>query len=209
MELWQKIMKEMEEGASTLSEKAEDWFKIGSERFKEGAEIVAEKAKEVGHYSKLKWTQYTLQNQLKDTYAELGGLVYQRWHAQPDLLVEGELTTLVEQIKNYQAELVRVGQEISIVSDSLRLKTTKDLETELAEGGGAVQRVVIPKNAAVCGKKVNALNLPAEALIGSISRGKEVIIPKGETEVQAEDKVTILGKPEAVAQTVEILTQPA
>jgi len=45
--------------------------------------------------------------------------------------------------------------------------------------------------------------LPEDALVGTIIRHEEVIIPDGETVFELGDKVTLLGKREDVEKTIE------
>jgi len=49
------------------------------------------------------------------------------------------------------------------------------------------------------------VDLPKEVLLGPILRGKELIIPDGETELQATDRVTLMGKKKDVETTVKLL----
>jgi Trk K+ transport system NAD-binding subunit len=49
------------------------------------------------------------------------------------------------------------------------------------------------------------VDLPKEVLLGPILRGKELIIPDGETELQATDRVTLLGKKKDVESTARLL----
>jgi len=57
----------------------------------------------------------------------------------------------------------------------------------------------------VTGKKIKDLRLPREVLLGPILRGKELIIPDGETEILAGDRVTLMGKKKDVDSTVKLL----
>jgi trk system potassium uptake protein TrkA len=56
-----------------------------------------------------------------------------------------------------------------------------------------------------CGLPIRQLHLPASVLIVLVARGSDVIIPHGEVQLQAGDKVTLLGLTAALSQ----LRQPA
>lgn len=69
------------------------------------------------------------------------------------------------------------------------------LQDEKAE----VVEIVLPDNARVSNQKIIDAHLPKGMLIGSIVRGDEVIVPRGETELQPEDHLVIFAIPEVSA----------
>jgi len=62
-----------------------------------------------------------------------------------------------------------------------------------------------PSWSPAAGKKVKEVDLPKEVLLGPITRGKELIIPDGETVLQAADWVTLLGRKKDVESTARLL----
>ena len=60
-------------------------------------------------------------------------------------------------------------------------------------------------NTRLAGRPVRELPLPGDTLILSIRRGREHIIPRGETRVQLHDILTLSGTPDEVKRTLEVL----
>jgi len=50
----------------------------------------------------------------------------------------------------------------------------------------------------IVGKSLRTLSMPKGALVGSIVRGEEVIIPHGDTVIQAGDRVILFARPDAM-----------
>ncbi|GEM_PF-728785 len=209
MELWEKVVKNLEEGATSISEKAGEWFKIGAEKVREGAEIVSEKAKDVTQFTKLKWTEHNIQTQLKTAFMEIGDFVVINWANPTALSTDGGLAEKVQKVTTLKAELERVEAELAEVTETLSKRDVKEMEKDLEEGGGTIKQVVISAKAKVCGKNIKAVEFPKDSLIGTIMRNEKVLIPDGDTEFLPDDKVTILGKKEAVLDVVKLLTEEA
>lgn len=72
-------------------------------------------------------------------------------------------------------------------------------------GKGEVVEITVGSNSIVVGKQVKDLSLPADCTLAMISRGEELIPPRGETVVQAKDLVTVVGKPDAVLKATRYL----
>jgi trk system potassium uptake protein TrkA len=81
----------------------------------------------------------------------------------------------------------------------------RELKSNLERGDGALEQVEISFLSPVAGKKVKDVDLPKEVLLGPILRGKDLIIPDGETELQATDRVTLMGKKKDVETTAKLL----
>jgi trk system potassium uptake protein TrkA len=58
----------------------------------------------------------------------------------------------------------------------------------------------------IAGKAIAEIDFPERSLVGTITRGKEVLVPSGRAELMAGDKVTVLALPDAV-KAVEKLFQ--
>jgi K+/H+ antiporter YhaU regulatory subunit KhtT len=208
MNLWEKVTKGLEGGAATVSEKASDWFKSGAEYVKEGAGIVSEKAQEVAKLARLKWEQRAIQKNIEHELIELGGKVYDLWSQNKSSEVKDQVQDNVAKIKELEKDLEDKEKEIESVSKSVHKAGINELKKDLESGGGSIEQVVIESNSPVFGKKLKDVELPKEALIGTIVRGQEVIIPDGDTEFQEGDKVSLLGKKEDVEAALKQLIQP-
>ncbi|MBN2310006.1 MAG: TrkA family potassium uptake protein [Candidatus Hydrogenedentes bacterium] len=76
----------------------------------------------------------------------------------------------------------------------------------LGEGRLTLAEVLIGADAPVVGKRVMELELPPDALLVSVLRGREAIIPHGQTQLRCEDKLIVITSPESHGQTLRILT---
>jgi len=76
----------------------------------------------------------------------------------------------------------------------------------LAEGTVSVSEVILRENAPAVGNTIAAMELPEEALIGGIIREGKVMIPKGRTCLQAEDRLIVVATELSLDQTLRTLT---
>ena len=67
----------------------------------------------------------------------------------------------------------------------------------------------IPSDSVAVGKRVAELALPADVLILAIHRRGEVVVPRGQTVIQAWDKLSVLAKREQLVLVLESLGLPA
>jgi trk system potassium uptake protein TrkA len=77
-----------------------------------------------------------------------------------------------------------IEEEVSF-SDFVNLMSFK-------RGKLAIVRLDLPEDSPVINKEVKAIELPADSVLVSIVRGEEVIVPKGDTLLQAGDDVIAL-----------------
>jgi len=66
--------------------------------------------------------------------------------------------------------------------------------------------MVTSKDSRILNKPIKEINLPHNSLVGALIKGKnKVIIPTGETVIEAGDKVIMVTVPEGVPKLREIL----
>ncbi len=70
----------------------------------------------------------------------------------------------------------------------------------LAQGRVRLHSVRVSPSGRFARKAVKELGLPAGVLIAGLRRGSEVLIARGETVLRAEDRVTLIGLPDLVAE---------
>lgn len=75
----------------------------------------------------------------------------------------------------------------------------------LENGRLAVSEVLLSGSSPACGRKIWQLDLPQDSIIGCIVRGEQTIIPKGNTLMEAGDKVVILSTAAAIDDTAKQL----
>lgn len=72
-------------------------------------------------------------------------------------------------------------------------------------GKGEVVEVTVKTNSKAVGKKIKELRLPKGVTLAMITRGDELIPPRGETEIWAGDLITVVGKSKAVLKVTRYL----
>ena len=142
-----------------------------------------------------------LENQLDQVFLRLGGRTYDLGKSGGVFREDGEAQSLLREISARKEELAKWKEDFQ---KSWR-EEAKELKSSLEKGDGALEQVEVSFLSAVAGKKVREVDLPKEVLLGPILRGKELIIPDGETELQAMDRVTLMGKKKDVEMTARLL----
>ncbi|KUO73415.1 MAG: potassium transporter TrkA [Clostridia bacterium BRH_c25] len=75
----------------------------------------------------------------------------------------------------------------------------------IEEGKIVVMEIVVRDNSPVCGKSLAEIPIPEQAIIGCIIRGVNSIIPRGKTQIQADDKLIILSPPKIQQKIVKLI----
>ena len=200
MTIWEKIR----DGILDISSKTGEFIKSGAEK-------TAETATYTSKLTQLNWEKRGIQNKIEDQYIELGELLHK-------LRKENRLNDLSEEVKPHfdnLASLEKNFEEIDSKKEVLASqyniggkeeKAAQKLAENLAAGGGSMQKVTIKDGSSIKDKKLREIHLPKEALIVNVMRGQEMIIPDGNTVLQAKDEVTLLGKKEDVERAIKIFS---
>lgn len=72
-------------------------------------------------------------------------------------------------------------------------------------GKGEVVEVTVGPNSKSVGKEIKKISLPKGCTLAMITRGDELIPPRGETMIQAGDLITVVGKPNDVLKATKYL----
>ncbi|MEC7564004.1 MAG: TrkA C-terminal domain-containing protein, partial [SAR324 cluster bacterium] len=104
--------------------------------------------------------------------------------------------------------VLQAGDEVMIFSEhprgsQLRERLSGDTsgEDDFAETTSVKHReVIIPSGKGASGMLVKDLNLPENCVLVRILRGEKVILPRGNTRLQGEDRVEIVGHEEQLLQ---------
>ena len=67
--------------------------------------------------------------------------------------------------------------------------------------------VQVDESSRVVGKTVKDLDLPGGAILGSIQRGGEVMIPRGDTRIESGDHIVVFALSQAVGETAEFFNR--
>jgi TrkA-C domain len=149
----------------------------------------------------IKLRMVILENQIDTSFLRLGSRAYELSKKDLPFPEDGEVKPLLQEISAKKKELARLKEDFQ---RSWR-EEARELKRNLEKGDGALEPVEVSFLSPVSGKKIKDLQLPREVLLGPILRGKELIIPDGETEILAGDRVTLMGKRKDVEATVRLL----
>lgn len=207
MNLWEKIRDELQEGAATLSAKTSELLRSGAAAVKEGTEKAAVNAAYASKLAQLNWDHRNIQGSIEIEQRKLGSLLVKLHSANRLAYLESEaavhfekLAALEKDLENNQQakkELTKVYRLDTIDKENIR-ELTKDLEA----GGGTIVQFTIEEGSPIIGKKLKEVELPKEALVGTIHRNDQVLIPDGETVLQQGDKALLIGRREDVEAAI-------
>jgi len=101
---------------------------------------------------------------------------------------------------------VIISQKLVTVSQILKyIRGTKIVSaTAIAQDNAEVLEFKVSENARITQGQLKELNFPSGGILGIISRGKEVIIPTGQTRVIPRDKVFVFALPRAVSKVEKL-----
>ncbi len=208
--LFDKVAKDLQNGFLTLSEKAAEWVKTGTEALRGGMEVASTKATYASRLAKLKWEQNVLQREIEKAFTALGGQAY-------ELFAAGQLQELgtraqdkLEQLRSLEQKLEEKEKEIEILSKNLNFTSTgssdlKDLRQDMEGAGGTIVQVTIVPNSPAAHKACREIAASPDLMIGAILRADEIVIPTPDTILLPGDRVTLLGRKEAVQQAAQML----
>ena len=146
-----------------------------------------------------------LEKNIDTTFLRLGSRTYDLSKNSLPFSSDGEVKSIIQEISTKRQELAQLKEEFK---KSWR-EEAKELKFNLEKGDGALEQVEVSFLSPVTGKKIKDIQLPKEVLLGPILRGKELIIPDGETEILAGDRTTLMGKRKDVDSTVKLLKAKA
>ena len=89
-----------------------------------------------------------------------------------------------------------------------RIRGRRILSMAIMERNQAeVMEIQVDQTSRVVGRHVEDLDLPAGSILGSIQRGEEVVIPRGDTLIEAGDHIVVFALPRAVEETAEFFNR--
>jgi hypothetical protein len=105
-----------------------------------------------------------------------------------------------------------------VISDDVFEQLSTEVDAQLSEGYPSLPEeaetrtqfleITVPDDSLAIGKTIAELGIPCTAVLVSIQRGDETIIPRGDTLVHAGDVVTTLCERESIAPVKHLLLNP-
>lgn len=77
---------------------------------------------------------------------------------------------------------------------------------EMPEWDAEIMELVALPTMAVVGRSLREVNMPKGAIVAAIKRGEQIIIPKGDSQILAEDRVILFTLPEAIPKVERLFS---
>jgi len=148
-----------------------------------------EQIKEKTEAAPLKLKMIFLENTIESLYLHLGSRVYDAAKASEILVENKGIQSLLTEIDGKKNELQGLREDFQ----KIWKEESRELKATLEKGGGVLEQVRVADFSPAKGKQVKDLALPREVLLGPVTRGKDLIIPHGETELLEGDRITLMG----------------
>jgi CPA1 family monovalent cation:H+ antiporter len=157
-----------------------------------------------------------LKRSLTSQAAELAEKVRGMLLADPVLETEELETGWREMLRAQRSALFSLRQD-GVISDDVFEQLSTEVDAQLSEGFSALPdesetrtqflELTLSNDSVAVGKSIAELNVPRSAVLVSIQRGEEIIIPRGDTILQVGDVVTTLCERDTVASLKQILSE--
>jgi len=77
---------------------------------------------------------------------------------------------------------------------------------EIGTGVASLLEVTVLEKARVVGQCIREISIPKACVVAAVIRGREFVVPRGDTEIQVGDRVIFVGPPSAVKNAQEVFT---
>jgi len=211
MSLLDKIKEGLFQGSEKITDVTEKIMEKGKKVGAEGVEAtrdiftkISERTSDVTALAKLKYDLVSFSKQLDFEALNLGRVVL-------TLRRNGEFSPENETFQNQLKKLEELDSTIKMKqNDYEQLKkkhsdnyVIEKLSEDLSSANAIIDQVIISKQSNVVNKLLKDILLPKEALVSAIKRDEEIIIPDGNTQLNAGDQVIIIGKTNDVEEVVK------
>jgi uncharacterized protein with PhoU and TrkA domain len=214
MNIWEDLKSGIKKSTKKVVEVAEELVEKGKETSGEGLETIqgflsqmGEKATEATDAVKLKLEVNSMQKVFDEESLQLGNLLFKKYR-------KGNIDLNNADLKNHLNKMIEIDQKLKSLSqkyDDLRKELSSDyvvskLSRDLEASGAIIEQAVVSTESNVIDKMLKELLLPKHALVSAIKRGEKMIIPDGNTKIQAGDQITIIGKTDDVEKVYKRFT---
>jgi trk system potassium uptake protein TrkA len=130
-------------------------------------------------------------------------LARERFHV-PKIVSSANTEPLRSELESLDVQVVQSGQALAVALEgALRFPTAfevllrQDDEVELGEA--------VLRNSRFAGARIRNVRLAGDALILSIRRNRDVLVPRADTELVLNDRLALVGSPEGLRAARELL----
>ena len=75
---------------------------------------------------------------------------------------------------------------------------------EIGTGVASLLGVIVPQQAQVAGKLIRDINIPRECVVAAVIRGKNFVVPRGDTQIEVDDHVIFVGPTSAIKDAQDV-----
>jgi CIC family chloride channel protein len=108
--------------------------------------------------------------------------------------------------------VLQAGDQVTVFAEKPRAENLRKqllgeapMEEQTQNGHVRHREVSIPAQAEIVGRPVRELQLPQDCVLVRVLRGSEIILPRGDTVLQAQDRVEIFGVDERLSEAEQCL----
>ncbi|MGQ4807217.1 Trk system potassium uptake protein TrkA [Candidatus Entotheonellaceae bacterium PAL068K] len=91
----------------------------------------------------------------------------------------------------------------NVILRHLRRGQVQSMFTSLSTEAETLEMIAMP-GAKIIGEPLSKVKMPLSMIIGAVARGEEVIVPRGDTVIQAHDRVIVFALPKVVHQATKL-----
>lgn len=138
--------------------------------------------------------------------------------ADPELEAEELETGWREMLRAQRSSLLSLRRD-GVISDDVFDQLSTDVDAQLIEGYSSLPEEVdlrtqfleltLPDDSNAIGKSIAGLSIPRSAVLVSVKRDDETIIPRGDTILNCGDVITLLCERDTIPFIKDLLTSPA
>ena len=77
---------------------------------------------------------------------------------------------------------------------------------EIGRGVASLLGVTVSEKATVVGKVIREINVPKECVVAAVIRGKDFVVPRGDTQIVVNDHVIFVGPVSAIKKAQDIFS---
>ena len=196
----EQIYKTSEVLAGRLKDVGEESLEISKELFAE----ISERTNEIGNTARMKIEINSLENELKEKYAQLGDLTTKIYTAKKRQNYQTQFDKVIAGIDKHKQLIDKRTLEYTNLRKKFSDKyLMNQLSDELEQGEAMIDQIAVKASSSVVNKRLKEVELPKNALISAIKRKEEIIIPDGNTKLMAGDVLTVIGKKKDVAKLTQ------
>jgi len=182
------------------------WEKI-KESVSFGADLI-NSAVDVSDLSRLQAEVEEMQTQIRQAFTSLGGEFYSQYVGGGSGDLSTTLQQQIEALRSMQPDLEEKEAELEALmtqyeEQSITMSQLREFKEALDNAGGSLEYVQVLEQSPVCHKTLKEIEIPDEVLAGLVIRDGTVVIPDGDTCIEPDDRIVLLGKKEAVIEFLQ------